>query len=622
MYIGYMLNRLTFNISFPSTGKAFSQDIKFKPGLTIIRGANETGKSLILEMIRYALFGVAALRGSRSDYDNLDVELSFSTKGNSYKVIRHGNKATLNSKLAVGTAAVNREIIKILGFDLDVFDIGCAAVQGDLDKLTKRMQPSERRRMVEEVIGLNNIEEEEKECRTEGNTRQRVAEKTLEKLVIPEPPHEPERYEPSSVLESLYHNQLRIEAERSQLLRMRKPVKPQKPIKPCFKDDVEEHEKRRLEIEREKLGIERTIRRIPPITRARQDIENAQLYYEQQKLGPRPTQSLHDCERWLNEWEILRTIGTLVSCPKCGTEFDPSTSEICHLPSEPPLSYEEVRAEILANEKWRDYTGLVIESTDITKKELENELLALAQASHRNELCDALTALPDLPDRSKEAERRRIYYNEIAVYKRLSEQYDANLSEWRSGQQRLKKLPESDPDLPQKLKNSQIFEEQMRRYDADKAAYDEAVRSVETEKELAEGFFKGAEALKEVRLKVKQHLVPSLNKVASHLLYEMTDGVRSRIVVNEDFEVEVDGQPVRTLSGSGVSVVNLALRIALGQVLTQSVVPLFLADEIDHDMDPERAKATHESLKKLTKILDKVIVVTHKNIEGDNIINL
>jgi exonuclease SbcC len=117
-------------------------------------------------------------------------------------------------------------------------------------------------------------------------------------------------------------------------------------------------------------------------------------------------------------------------------------------------------------------------------------------------------------------------------------------------------------------------------------------------------------------------LVPSLSRVASSLLSEMTDGKRTKVEVDEDFEVTVDGQPVRTLSGSGISVVNLALRIALGQVLTQKVVPVFLADEIDHDMDAKRAEATHASLKKLTGVLDKVIVVTHKDIEGDHIIHL
>ena len=46
---------------------------------------------------------------------------------------------------------------------------------------------------------------------------------------------------------------------------------------------------------------------------------------------------------------------------------------------------------------------------------------------------------------------------------------------------------------------------------------------------------------------------------------------------------------LETLSGSGKACANLALRIGLGQVLTNKVVSLFIGDEIDASMDTERA---------------------------------
>ena len=61
--------------------------------------------------------------------------------------------------------------------------------------------------------------------------------------------------------------------------------------------------------------------------------------------------------------------------------------------------------------------------------------------------------------------------------------------------------------------------------------------------------------------------------------------------------------------------VNLALRIALGQVLTQSVIPIFLADEIDANMADKRTKATHDSLRRLRGKLKQIVVVTHKEFE-------
>ena len=617
-----MINTLSYRISFPSTGKVFSRNLVFKPGLTIIRGPNETGKSLILEMIRYALFGVSALRGDRSDYDTLDVNMTFNIKDAEYRVVRHGNRATLNGRLATGTAAVNRQILDLLGFDLNVFDIACAAVQGDLDKLTKRMRPTERRKMVEEVIGLNAIEEEEKTCRSESNTLKRLIESQETKLVKPEPPEKSENYESSTVLESLYRRQLMVEAERTQLLSLAKPTPPQQPVKPEFDDDVEQYELQRTKNEVKREEIERALRNIPTATRTRQDTERALRFYEQRTLGPRPTYSESELSTWQTAWQSIRAVGDLVQCPNCNTRFDPKTNTLYELPKEPPISLREVNQQLLSWERWRNYKGDIVESTDLTEEEANEQYQAIIQEPRRNELLDALSSITNLRNRAEELERSRLYYRQLERYRGQCDGYERELKQWQEAQTKLETFPEPDPTLEQRLKESRIYEEQLRIYEVNKLAYDEEINGVANLRSSSEGYMRGAEALREVRLEAKQHLVPSLSRVASHLLSEMTDGKRQQVFVDEDFEVTVDGQPVRTLSGSGISVVNLSLRIALGQVLTQKVVPLFLADEIDHDMDPERAASTHESLKKLTKMLDKVIVVTHKNIEGDHLIEL
>lgn len=613
-----MINQLSYRISFPSTGKAFSQNLTFAPGLTIIRGPNETGKSLILEMIRYALFGSAALRGDRTDYDILDVNLTFSVKNEDYRVVRHGNKATLNGKLAVGTAAVNRKILEILGFDLDVFDISCAAVQGDLDKLTKRMRPGERRKMVEEVIGLTTIEEEEKNCRSESNSIKRIIEAQSSRLVEPEPPEKPQNYESSEILEALYRQQIMVEAERAQLLSMKEPEAPIKPAKPEYNDDVDVYETRRMDYANERQNVERTLREIPRATRTRQDIDRARLYYEQQELGPKPIYSRSDLHLWQDAWQTIQTVGAVVRCPKCSTEFDPKTNTIHDLPPEPPISLREVNAELLGWERWGNYNKEIVDSTDLTKEETDEQYQALLQEATYNKLCDTLSAIPDLPSRAEEAERRRVYLKDLEIYEALVKRYESELDTWNESRQRLEKLPERDTSIELQLKESRTYEEQLRQYEVNKSSYDNEKKELDNLQAKADGYIKGAEALKDVRLEAKQHLVPSLSRVASHLLSDMTDGKRSRIEVDENFDVTVDSQHVRTLSGSGISVVNLALRIALGQVLTQKIVPLFLADEIDADADAERSQAIHASLKKLTKTLDKVIVISHKDLQGDH----
>ena len=64
---------------------------------------------------------------------------------------------------------------------------------------------------------------------------------------------------------------------------------------------------------------------------------------------------------------------------------------------------------------------------------------------------------------------------------------------------------------------------------------------------------------------------------------------RQSIVVDEEFDVTVDGRALDTLSGSGKAVANLALRLGLGQVLTNRVFSLFIGDEIDASLDVDRA---------------------------------
>lgn len=116
---------------------------------------------------------------------------------------------------------------------------------------------------------------------------------------------------------------------------------------------------------------------------------------------------------------------------------------------------------------------------------------------------------------------------------------------------------------------------------------------------------------------VKQHLIPSLNRVASHLITGMTGGERQSIVIDEDFDVTVDGQPVDTLSGSGKAVANLALRLGLGQVLTNKVFSIFIGDEIDASLDQDRSENCATTLRAVKDRLSQVILISHKSMPAD-----
>ena len=183
-------------------------------------------------------------------------------------------------------------------------------------------------------------------------------------------------------------------------------------------------------------------------------------------------------------------------------------------------------------------------------------------------------------------------------------------------------MPDKLADLEAKYEAARIYEDRMAEYEKAKEVYDTKMAEIGARKEKEDGYRKGKEALTILRKLVKQHLIPSLNKVASHYLSKMTGGQRDTIEVNEDFEIKVDGQPLNTLSGSGKAVANLSLRLGLGQVLTNNQLSIFLGDEIDASMDKDRANNTALTLEYLAERVSQILLVTHKYPQADYYIEL
>lgn len=96
------------------------------------------------------------------------------------------------------------------------------------------------------------------------------------------------------------------------------------------------------------------------------------------------------------------------------------------------------------------------------------------------------------------------------------------------------------------------------------------------------------------------------------------------IRMDDDFEIFIDGVHIQALSGSGQAVANLALRLGLGQVLTNKVFSVFMGDELDGSMDAERSVFLVECLKNLRGSINQILLVTHKDLteHADQVIRL
>lgn len=628
-----MLKSLSYSVEFPTTGRCFENQIEFAPGLTAITGRNEAGKTIVLEMVGYCLFGKAALRGTASDYKNLVANLALRV-GDKEVVIDRARKETLTVDgeiTAVGADAINKEIPKLLGFGLDVFNIACAAQQGDLDALTK-LRPTERKQMIDKLIGLDLLENIEKDCKQEAKTHSAVASSLIVSVPVPQEPVRPDDYQPSADLEALVAEVQAHQGERALLLRVAEPVAPVAPEAPDVIDVemLEAHEASRQAILRERAGIEGQLKAIPLPRVSRDELAGALAYAEYQqevrRRGPKPDYTLDQLagfEAILDAQDTAKNVEE-VSCPACDHHFHPGVAEAVYELSlqTSPLNHKQIFDQQRRNALWDEPLA---EVPAVVVDNIQQEVLAHARVDDRTGLQLRLDKLVVPADRGGELRAARAYHQARSVYDERAARYGADLAAYDSAQARLGMLPDRAADavyLQGRLGNARAYEAAVERYQHDVARYDDVTARARDARDLSEGFSRGAASLKNVRVKVKAELAPSLSKAASTLISAMTKGERRFVDVDEDFNIIVDGQPLQTLSGSGKSVVNLALRLGLGQVLTSKVLPFFLGDEIDKDMDAVRAAATSETMMNLREYLSQIILVTHKEIEADHLIQV
>ncbi|MCV0350165.1 MAG: AAA family ATPase [Nitratireductor sp.] len=661
-----MLNHLKYNVTFPSTGRSLSGDFSFQKGFGAITGPNEAGKSVILEMIRYSLFGTAALRGKSDDYKDLKVELRFSVRGDEYRTQRTISRAKLfrgDEEIANGVKGVNNKVVEILGFGLEVFDTACVANQGDIEKLGS-MLPSERKRMVDSVIGLSVIDELAKWCGDEARTIASTISGMEDSLVKPAKPVEPENYcNSDSLTAPLEH----LRGKRDELNQVKGrlskplPAKPTEPVEPCEKTAQELEEE--LEQARAYETAQNELKRLPAPPEVDPDTieddfdawesrENIRRNYpttmtaEQIAKADADTELVRKFERMshlLQKHEDLVAVGTH-TCPACdhqwpveqerveqvAKELDDLREQLAgvEIPSKPDMVNVDVaRRQLQAFDKVKDEWERVkdAEKPKYTRQQVAQFQVAKEAQGRRAEL----EAVPATSQTSKEL---NALYRERLAYEQKVETFQDQLVAWEEAEAdrsedeeralELQAVPTQLAELEKRYEDAKIFEDRMEEYEKSLSIYESKLTEIKDRRAQEEGYRKGKDALVILRRLVKQHLIPSLNKVASHYLSKMTGGQRNIIDVSEEFEITVDGQPINTLSGSGKAVANLSLRLGLGQVLTNNQFSVFLGDEIDASMDADRAHNTALTLEYLAERISQILLVSHKYPQADYYIEL
>lgn len=693
-----MLRQLSFNVTFVSTGKTMIGNHDFQKGLSAITGPNESGKSMRLEMIRFALWGTKALRSTGASYKNLSVELVFDVSGKTYSILRTKSNAHLFSvseeaktPIAIGTSPVNAEVERIFGYNMTVFDTANACLQGEVEALSK-MTDAERKRMVDKVIGLDVIDDLIKQLTGEMSGARMVVDNFERNYHadIPEP-EMPENYMVSDEVKTFEESTFQLVMDKnrveSKILALNCDYPGEKP-EITVTLDLQDLYQKKAEYDllvKQKESAEKSLFECQEVYRPDNmgdldadmlglyldaqgpEIFNTRVEYEKRLETLRvnlPATSEYDIDQFINlERNLMPTYQKIkemeshkATCPNCTHEFAILGSSIALMRATLPNNMEALidafyaspysvlkLPKLIADKQNWTVFNMFMEQPEPPRldgeyhgprsevqRKLDQYEAWLHATSAKGDLVKEITQLElqleafetdyekKISTRKSEEDALRVYETNAANYKKFQDYLDET-KDW--------------------LKNLQGCEEMLRAYrtqHAESVTFEKAVE--DWKKKLQDNMLLGVQlegakarlteltsvrkALQDLKPRVKLFLVPSLNRVASNLLSQMTNGQRNLINVNEEFEITVDNQSIDELSGSGKAVANLAIRIGLGTVLTNRVFSVLLADEVDAAMDESRAANTAECLKNLTQTFTQIILVSHQKPEADHQIEL
>lgn len=663
-----MFSALRYHVKFKSTGRELSADLKLDKGFWAITGGNESGKSMIFEMMRFALFGSAALRGKTEEYEKLSVECGFSVRGVDYVMERTLRKASLSrggEVIATSTSVVNAKMVEILGYGLKVFDIANSVNQGEMERLGS-MKPTERRHLVDTVVGLDALDNVAKWAKDEARILKSEIDFKQQSNHEPMVPETPPGYQPSETLKALLD---KLTGQHREFLAaeafMKVPGPTRRDLPVCDialpADNLAElaSDNRKMRADLDQLSAQANALSMPVPTHTIEqldlieaDFPRYEAWQEAQRwLERNKKPSLDHRQYWeaIQYWAAKDELDHLLEkghvCEECNHVTPPDPGRAAALreileefPQEPersPITRTQYdAAERVYNNFDHDKFASMskmhpVDPPSLSRSDIVKQRLAHDQAVRRQDLKVKLAELSqrisERPDYETMYRKRREYEQDLARAQAENEKYML----WEQDYARNLAVFETFKDVGERLGTVQIqlraaelFEQEATRYDREHEAYLERVEEIKELQVKCDNHLKAVKALAILRGLVKQHLMPSLNKVSSQLIAMMTGGQRRSIVVDEDFDVMVDGQPLHSLSGSGKSVANLSLRIGLAQVLTNRTFSVLLADEIDAAMDEFRAEQTANVLRMLVNTISQVLLVSHKAVEAEKRISL
>ncbi len=632
-----MIKNIRATVTFPISGEVLNVDFSPPPGVTAVVGPNGSGKTFTgSECTRWLLFGKAALRGAAGDYATLTGKGEFTIAGADYTIERGPKKEQITDAdgkiLAVGAKAVTAKVEEIFGYGLAVFDICNASVQKDADSFGKLL-PAARKRLLDRVCGLSSNEAVEKECRDKARDYRTRAEALAGAMRAPEVPVAPVPVLPSSTslqseLVRARHIFRNAEMVRGLVKQVFVPDEPtvERPSGATL-SALEAHQDLYAVNSAERRRLQSILSECTPVVGL--SLTEEQLVAAEQRniaaaeierRGEKPTLPLETLDSLSDLWAAheaaTRQSDEHVECPECQHEFRVGGE----IPPAPDCSKRTIAAERDAHARWKLPQPPMPDGLDLTPQQIIFGRKGLADKLRYERAGTMLNDLPILADKNEELHNARAAEATWAAHEAVIMSGARQLAINAEAEAELAAMigvpAQEDLDrLNEQVSIMRTYEEALRRHAEAQAEFIRVGEEIAAANLMAAAFTEGAKALSEARTELKGVLTPLLSIVASDLLFQMSNGKLKSIVVDEDMEITVDGRRIETLSGAGVTVANIALRIGLGQVLVKNTFPVFLGDEMDSDADASRREATLAAMRSLRSRLQQIILITHREVE-------
>lgn len=637
------MNLLEINIKNTFAHK--NTKISFKDGVNYIVGKNESGKTVVLNMIAYALFGSGALRGPASDYKKLFVSLSFkindthyiverSTKDIIYEVVSEIKDEEVDLKLvekATGKSPVNLFISNILGYGLDVFNKMNFSQQLEGDSYANSKK-SERLDLINKINGVDEANQLEKFLESKKRSYKSEIKgldmssivNSVEFTINAKLDHLTEKdLEDLSTESKNIYNKLSELNSISTAFRMI-PDKPEWPsslfhpsslVNPYTGEETGLDEY--LEAFEEHLSELQTIENT---------IDNRVKYLRQwsvydsnhnliEKDLVEQLESHLENNKLYNQKQHLLSQGS-VQCPHCDEEF--------------PLMYSSIEElgeikyiEIPFDENYIKKARYFVDQHYDTCVKYESELSFL-EVEREEKLLNVFSVDYNL---AKSVQSEWISFNKkMESYKEAYERFEKTYPNFRDINSILVQID----NLNAKLSSVSDRRIELESYLREKGVYLSAQKAksqidvlVKDKQEKIKAYEALVDQSKAIKLEIQNNSIPSLNKKASSIINKMTGGEHFSLSLSDTFELLLDGKIITAYSGSTQVTANVAFRIALIETFYKKTFPVFIGDEIDSFADNTRAEHIHKALNKLAEEGYQIILISHHslNFEG-NVIDL